>query len=74
MKAIKKRFFLVKSALFVFVLACLGFSACEDSPIQPEYGVPVVREKSLKIEKQQRDSVINNDQQIIKRESEKNFN
>ena len=48
MKSIKAKYFALKTGLILSALAILGFSACdEDNDIQPEYGVPVVRDKSV---------------------------
>jgi hypothetical protein len=39
----------------------LGFAACDDEDIQPEYGVPVVRDRAVKAQQQQNDTIVKAD-------------
>ncbi len=58
MKKLRNKFYLTKAALLLSILAALGFSACDGEDIQPEYGVPVVREKAIKANIIKNDSII----------------
>lgn len=58
MKKLKFRYLTTKAGILLGLLALLGFAACDDDDIQPEYGVPVVRDRAIKAEPQQNDSIV----------------
>lgn len=67
MKKLKFRYLTTKAGILLSLLALLGFAACDDEDIQPEYGVPVVRDRAIKAEQEKNDSVVKID--IVKIEN-----
>lgn len=55
----KNRFSILraKAGILISLLTFLGFAACEED-VQPEYGVPAVRDKAVKVEQQKNDSTV----------------
>lgn len=58
MKKLKFRYLTTKAGILLGLLAMLGFAACDDDDIRPEYGVPVVSDRAIKAEPQLNDSIV----------------
>lgn len=68
MKKIKIKFQMLKSGLLISLLAMLGFSGCEGDNVQPEYGVPAVRDAQVKAVQKNNDSILINKEEITEKE------
>jgi len=64
MKKLKITCLSLKATILISLLSVLGFTACDDGDIQPEYGVPSVRAKSLKLQQDENDMILKNDVEI----------
>jgi hypothetical protein len=65
MKKIKFHYLTLRASLLVAFLAVLGFSACDGEDVQPEYGVPVVRDKAIRLEQQTNDAIVKENTETI---------
>ncbi|MDD3739768.1 MAG: hypothetical protein PHH30_00870 [Bacteroidales bacterium] len=61
MKKIKNTYLSLKATILISFLSVLGFTSCDGGDIQPEYGVPTVRAKSIKLQQEENDLVIKKD-------------
>ena len=59
MKKLKITWLSLKATTLISILSVMGFTACDDGDIQPEYGVPTVRAKSAKMQQEKNDMILN---------------
>ncbi len=57
MKKLRIRYYSLKATLILSFLTFMGFAACDGEDVQPEYGVPAVREKTSKDNQQGKDTI-----------------
>lgn len=58
MKKLRIRYYSLKATLILSFLTVMGFAACDGEDVQPEYGVPAVREKTAKDNQQGKDTIV----------------
>jgi hypothetical protein len=58
MKKLKTSYLSLKATILISILSVLGFTSCDGGDVQPEYGVPTVRAKSIKTQQEKNDMII----------------